>query len=147
VTQAPRGGSIERRRETYEANWSGDSIQSLPAKLTTGGDFAHFHFERGVSPELRRRDGSGWHGLTEGESVLTGRAELIAKGADLLRIGRDLLAAQQSTLTQSGYCLGTKTQKIICVGLQLRMTTRGTRLKSRSIPKFCALRDPSDRAL
>ena len=51
------------------------------------------HFETGGVPGIAADDGSGWHGLTQRESGFPGTLpELIAQGADLLRIGRDLLS-------------------------------------------------------
>ena len=51
------------------------------------------HFEKGGVLGIAADDGSGWHGLTECESGFPATLpELIARGADLLRTGRDLLA-------------------------------------------------------
>lgn len=50
----------------------------------------HFEIEgvRGIAAD----DGSGWHGLGEGESGFPGALpELITQGADLLRTGKALL--------------------------------------------------------
>ena len=49
------------------------------------------NFERGGSPGIAADEGSGWHGLTQRDSGFPGTLpELIAQGADLLRIGRSL---------------------------------------------------------
>src|SRR6202000_1455527 len=49
------------------------------------------HFERRGVSGIAADDGSGWHGLTRGESGFPGTLpELIAQGADLLRIGKTL---------------------------------------------------------
>ncbi len=47
------------------------------------------NFERGGSPGIAADEGSGWHGLTQRDGEFPGTLpELIAQGADLLRIGR-----------------------------------------------------------
>src|SRR6266478_6031579 len=49
------------------------------------------NFETGGSPGIAADEGSGWHGLTQRDSGFPGTLpELIAQGADLLRIGRSL---------------------------------------------------------
>ena len=49
------------------------------------------HFETGGVPGIAAAEGSGWHGLTQREGGFPGTLpELIAQGADLLRIGRNL---------------------------------------------------------
>ena len=49
------------------------------------------HFETGGVPGIAAAEGSGWHGLTQREGGFPGTLpELIAQGADLLRIGRSL---------------------------------------------------------
>ena len=49
------------------------------------------HFEKGGAPGIAADEGSGWHGLTQRDSGFPGTLpELIAQGADLLRIGRSL---------------------------------------------------------
>ncbi len=49
------------------------------------------HFETGGVPGIAADEGSGWHGLTQREGGFPGTLpELIAQGADLLRIGRSL---------------------------------------------------------
>ena len=49
------------------------------------------HFEAGGIPGLAADEGSGWHGLVQGESGFPGTLpELIGRGADLLSIGRSL---------------------------------------------------------
>jgi acylpyruvate hydrolase len=49
------------------------------------------HFEKHGVPGIAAEEGSGWHGLTQRESGFPGTLpELIAQGADLLRIGRSL---------------------------------------------------------
>src|SRR5260370_18109720 len=49
------------------------------------------NFETGGSPGIAADEGSGWHGLTQGDGGFPGTLpELIAQGADLLRIGSKL---------------------------------------------------------
>jgi acylpyruvate hydrolase len=49
------------------------------------------HFETHGVPGIAADQGSGWHGLTQRESGFPGTLpELIAQGADLLRVGRSL---------------------------------------------------------
>ena len=49
------------------------------------------HFETGGVPGIAADEGSGWHGLTQRDPGFPGTLpELIAQGADLLRIGRSL---------------------------------------------------------
>ena len=49
------------------------------------------HFEAVGVPGIAADEGSGWHGLTQRDSGFPGTLpELIAQGADLLRIGRSL---------------------------------------------------------
>ena len=49
------------------------------------------HFEKGGARGIAADEGSGWHGLTQRDSGFPGTLpELIAQGADLLRIGRSL---------------------------------------------------------
>ncbi len=49
------------------------------------------NFETGGSPGIAADEGSGWHGLTQRDGGFPGTLpELIAQGADLLRIGRSL---------------------------------------------------------
>jgi acylpyruvate hydrolase len=49
------------------------------------------HFETRGVPGIAADQGSGWHGLTQRDGGFPGTLpELIAQGADLLRIGRSL---------------------------------------------------------
>src|SRR5258708_1683019 len=49
------------------------------------------HFEKGGARGIAEDEGSGWHGLTQRDRGFRGTLdELIAQGADLLRIGRSL---------------------------------------------------------
>ncbi len=52
------------------------------------------HFETRGVPGIAADEGSSWHGLTQRDSGFPGTLpELIAQGADLLRVGRSLPAA------------------------------------------------------
>jgi acylpyruvate hydrolase len=77
------------------------------------------HFEKAGVPGIAADEGSGWHGLTERESGFPGTLpELIARGADLPRTGRDLLA--RSAIDVSAVRIRPpvpKPPKILCVGL------------------------------
>jgi acylpyruvate hydrolase len=77
------------------------------------------HFEKGGVPGIAADDGSGWHGLTEGEGQFPGTLpELIAQGADLLRTGRDLLPMQAIDLNAIRILPPMPLpRKILCVGL------------------------------
>jgi acylpyruvate hydrolase len=77
------------------------------------------HFEKGGVPGIAADDGAGWHGLTAHESGFPGTLpELIAKGADLLRTGRDLLPMHAVDLTAVRLLPPVpKPPKILCVGL------------------------------
>jgi acylpyruvate hydrolase len=77
------------------------------------------HFEKEGVPGIAADDGSGWHGLTERESGFPGSLpQLIAQGADLLRIGRDLQSMQAIDLNAVRILPPSpKPPKILCVGL------------------------------
>ncbi|MGD0851529.1 fumarylacetoacetate hydrolase family protein [Bradyrhizobium sp.] len=77
------------------------------------------HFEKGGAPGIAADEGSGWHGLTERESGFPGTLpELIAQGADLSRVGRDLLPMQAIDLNAVRILPPVpKPPKILCVGL------------------------------
>src|SRR5580658_2693732 len=77
------------------------------------------HFEKGSVRGIAADDGSGWHGLTERESGFPGSLpQLIAQGADLLRIGRDLQSMQAIDLNAVRILPPSpKPPKILCVGL------------------------------
>jgi acylpyruvate hydrolase len=77
------------------------------------------HFEKGSVRGIAADDGSGWHGLAEGESGFPGTLpDLIAQGADLLRAGRDLLRSHAIDLNAVRILPPVpKPPKILCVGL------------------------------
>jgi acylpyruvate hydrolase len=77
------------------------------------------HFEKEGVPGIAVDDGSGWHGLTKRESGFPGTLpELIAQGADLSRIGRELLPMPAIDLNAVRILPPVpKPPKILCVGL------------------------------
>ena len=77
------------------------------------------NFEKGGVPGIAADACSGWHGLTERESGFPGTLpELIAQGADLLRIGADLLPRHAIDLDAVRILSPVpKPPKILCVGL------------------------------
>jgi acylpyruvate hydrolase len=77
------------------------------------------HFEKAGVPGIDADDGSGWHGLTEPENGFPGTLpHLIAQGVDLLRSGRDLLAAHAIDLNSVRILPPVpNSPKILCVGL------------------------------
>jgi len=78
---------------------------------------AHFekHGVRGIAAD----EGAGWHGLAEDESSFPGTLpDLIAQGADLLRVGKDLLTMHAIDLNAVRILPPVpKPPKILCVGL------------------------------
>jgi acylpyruvate hydrolase len=77
------------------------------------------HFEQGGVLGIAADDGSGWHGLTARESGFPGALpDLIAQGADLLRIGRDLLPTTPIDLSAVRILPPVpRPPKILCVGV------------------------------
>ena len=77
------------------------------------------NFEMAGAPGIAANDGSGWHGLTARESGFPGTLpELIAQGADLLRMGRRLSAMNAIDLNAVRILPPVpKPSKILCVGL------------------------------
>jgi acylpyruvate hydrolase len=77
------------------------------------------HFETSGVPGIAADEGSGWHGLTQRDGGFPGTLpELIARGADLLRIGRDL--GQSPPIDLNAVRLlppVPQPPKILCVGL------------------------------
>jgi acylpyruvate hydrolase len=98
------------------------------------------HFEKGGAPGIAADDGSGWHGLTERESGFPGTLpELIAQGADLSRVGRDLLPMQAIDLNAVRILPPVpKPPKILCVGLNYDDHLEESGLKKPVYPEIFA---------
>jgi 2-keto-4-pentenoate hydratase/2-oxohepta-3-ene-1,7-dioic acid hydratase in catechol pathway len=98
------------------------------------------HFEKGGVPGIAADDGSGWHGLTEGESGFPGTLpELIRQGADLLRTGRDLLPMPTIDLNAVRVLPPVpKPPKILCVGLNYDDHLEESGLKKPVYPEIFA---------
>ena len=98
------------------------------------------HFEKGGVPGIAADDGAGWHGLTESESGFPGTLpELIAKGADLLRTGRDLRPMPAVDLNAVRILPPVaKPPKILCVGLNYDDHLEESGLKKPVYPEIFA---------
>ena len=111
------------------------------------------NFEKEGVPGIAADAGSGWHGLTEGESGFPGTLpELIAPGADLLRTGGDLPTAMHAIdLRRSSDILppvAEAAENRLCVGLNYDDHLEESGLKKPVYPEIFAwaLRDESDRS-
>ena len=94
-------------------------------------------------------EGSGWHGLTQRDSRFPGTLpELIAQGADLLRIGRSLRQSPVIELNTVRLLPPVPAPpKILCVGLNYDDHLAESGLKKPDISgNLCAFRDESDRS-
>jgi acylpyruvate hydrolase len=98
------------------------------------------NFETAGVPGIAANDGSGWHGLTARESGFPGTLpELIAQGADLLRMGRGLLAMHAIELNAVRILPPVqKPPKIICVGLNYDDHLEESGLKKPVYPEIFA---------
>lgn len=98
------------------------------------------HFEQGGSLGIAADDGSGWRGLTERESGFPGALpDLIAQGADLLRIGRGLLSTPTIDLnTVRILPPAPKPPKILCVGVNYDDHIEESGLKKPTYPEIFA---------
>jgi acylpyruvate hydrolase len=98
------------------------------------------HFDQGGVLGIAADDGSGWHGLTARESGFPGALpELIAQGADLLRIGGDLLAMPAIDLNAVRILPPvTKPPKILCVGVNYDDHIEESGLKKPTYPEIFA---------
>jgi len=98
------------------------------------------HFEIGGSPGIAVDEGSGWHGLTQRDSGFPGTLpELIAQGADLLRIGRSL--GQSPAIDLNAVRLLPPVPvppKILAVGLNYNDHLAETGLKKPDYPEIFA---------
>ncbi len=98
------------------------------------------HFEKGGVPGIAADDGPGWHGLTEGDSGFPGTLPaLIAQGADLSRIGRDLLTMHAIDLNAVRILPPVpRPPKILCVGLNYDDHLEESGLKKPAYPELFA---------
>jgi acylpyruvate hydrolase len=98
------------------------------------------HFEKDAIPGIAVDAGSGWHGLTTRDSGFPATLpELIAQGADLLRIGRDLLATPAIDLGAVRILPPVpKPPKILCVGINYDDHLEESGLKKPTDPEIFA---------
>jgi acylpyruvate hydrolase len=98
------------------------------------------HFEIDGIPGIAADEGSGWHGLTQRNSGFPGTLpELIAQGADLLRIGRSL--GQSPAIDLNAVRLLPPVPvppKILCVGLNYDDHLEESGLKKPAYPEIFA---------
>jgi len=98
------------------------------------------NFETGGSPGIAADEGSGWHGLTQRDGGFPGTLpELIAQGADLLRIGRSL--GQLPAIDLNAVRLLPPVPvppKILCVGLNYDDHLEESGLKKPAYPEIFA---------
>jgi 2-keto-4-pentenoate hydratase/2-oxohepta-3-ene-1,7-dioic acid hydratase in catechol pathway len=96
------------------------------------------HFETGGSHGIAADEGSGWHGLIEGEGGFPGTLpKLIAQGADLLRAGRNLRQAPAIDLDNIRLLPPIPVPpKILCVGLNYDDHLQESGLKRPSYPEI-----------
>ena len=96
------------------------------------------HFEAGGVPGIAANEGSGWHGLTQRDGGFPGTLpELIAQGADLLRIGRSL--GQSPAIDLNAVRLLPPVPvppKILCVGLNYNDHLQESGLKQPTYPEI-----------
>ena len=98
------------------------------------------HFEQGGVLGIAADDGSGWHGLTARDSGFPGvLPDLIARGADLSRIGGDLLSRPAIDLNAVRILPPVpRPPKILCVGLNYDDHLEETGLKKPVYPEIFA---------
>jgi acylpyruvate hydrolase len=98
------------------------------------------HFETGGVPGIAADEGSGWHGLTQRDGGFPGTLpELIAQGADLLRIGRSL--GQSPAIDLKAVRLLPPVPvppKILCVGVNYDDHLEESGLKKPAYPEIFA---------
>src|SRR5580698_9263878 len=96
------------------------------------------HFETGGVPGIGADEGSGWHGLTQRDSGFPGTLpELIAKGANLLLVGRDLGQSPAIDLNALRLLPPVPTPpKILCVGLNYDDHLEESGLKKPAYPEI-----------
>src|SRR5437899_6209513 len=98
------------------------------------------HFEQRGVPGIAADDGSGWHGLTLREGVFLGSlTEMIAQGADLLRIGRSLGKSPAIDLNAVRILPPVPVPpKVLCVGLNYDDHLEESGLKKPAYPEIFA---------
>ena len=98
------------------------------------------HFETRGVPGIAADEGSGWHGLTQRDSGFPGTLpELIAQGADLLRIGRSLGQSPAIDLNAVRVLPPVPVPpKILCVGLNYDDHLEESGLKKPAYPEIFA---------
>jgi acylpyruvate hydrolase len=98
------------------------------------------HFETGGVPGIAADEGSGWHGVTQRDGGFPGTLpELIAQGADLLRVGKSL--GQTPAIDLKAVRLLPPVPappKILCVGLNYDDHLEESRLKKPAYPEIFA---------
>ena len=96
------------------------------------------HFETGGVSGIGADEGSGWHGLTQHDIGFPGTLpELIAQGADLLRIGRSLGQAPAIDLNAVRLLPPVPVPpKILCVGLNYDDHLEESGLKKPTYPEI-----------
>jgi acylpyruvate hydrolase len=98
------------------------------------------HFETGGLSGIAADDGSGWHGVTQRDREFPGSLpELIAQGADLLRVGGNL--GQSPSIDLNGVRLLPPVPvppKILCVGLNYDDHLEESGLKKPVYPEIFA---------
>jgi acylpyruvate hydrolase len=98
------------------------------------------HFETRGVPGIAADEGSGWHGLTQRDSGFPGTLpELIAQGADLLRMGRSLGQSSAIDLNTVRVLPPVPVPpKILCVGLNYDDHLEESGLKKPAYPEIFA---------
>jgi len=98
------------------------------------------HFETRGVPGIAADEGSGWHGLTQRDSGFPGTLpELIAQGADLLRMGRSLRQSSAIDLNTVRVLPPVPVPpKILCVGLNYDDHLEESGLKKPAYPEIFA---------
>ena len=98
------------------------------------------HFETGGIAGIAANEGSGWHGLTQRDGGFPGTLpELIARGADLLRVGRNLEQSPPIDLNAVRLLPPVPVPpKILCVGLNYDDHLEESGLKRPTYPEIFA---------